>query len=79
MERWFCTLRQRVGRLVRKTLSFSKSVERYAIAGVKRYRIVSEAFRSLREGMVDAVMEGAYKLHNLRCTMRTQAANPQMA
>ena len=24
VERWFCTLRQRVGRLVRKALSFSK-------------------------------------------------------
>ena len=24
MERWFCTLRRRVGRLVRKTLSFSR-------------------------------------------------------
>ena len=32
VERWFCTLRQRVGRLVRKTLSFSKSVERHADA-----------------------------------------------
>ncbi len=32
VERWFCTLRQRVGRLVRKTLSFSKSEERHADA-----------------------------------------------
>ncbi len=27
MERWNCTLRQRLGRFVRKTLSFSKSEE----------------------------------------------------
>ena len=29
VERWFGTLRQRVGRLVRKTLSFSKSAENH--------------------------------------------------
>jgi insertion element IS1 protein InsB len=32
VERWFCTLRQRVGRLVRRALSFSKSEERHAEA-----------------------------------------------
>ena len=26
VERWNCTLRQRIGRFVRKTLSFSKSI-----------------------------------------------------
>lgn len=29
VERWFCTLRQRVSRLVRKTLSFSKHTENH--------------------------------------------------
>ena len=29
VERWFCTLRQRVSRLVRKTLSFSKCAENH--------------------------------------------------
>ena len=29
VERWFCTLRQRVGRLVRKALSFSKNAENH--------------------------------------------------
>ena len=29
VERWFCTLRRRVGRLVRKALSFSKSAENH--------------------------------------------------
>ena len=29
VERWFCTLRQRVGRLVRKALSFSKHAENH--------------------------------------------------
>ena len=29
VERWFCTLRQRVGRLVRKALSFSKCAENH--------------------------------------------------
>ena len=29
IERWFCTLRQCVGRLVRRTLSFSKSAIRH--------------------------------------------------
>ena len=29
VERWFCTLRQRVGRLIRKTLSFSKGAENH--------------------------------------------------
>ncbi len=50
----------------------------HAIAGVKRCRIVADAFRGLREGMVDAVMAGACGLHNLRCAMRAQAANPQI-
>jgi insertion element IS1 protein InsB len=31
-ERWFCTLRQRLGRFVRKTLSFSKSERMHEIA-----------------------------------------------
>jgi len=31
VERWNCTLRQRVGRFVRKTLSFSKSEEMHEI------------------------------------------------
>lgn len=53
-------------------------VER-AIAGIKRCRIVADAFRGLREGMNDAVMAGACGLHNLRCTMRATATNPLMA
>jgi len=31
LERWNCTLRQRLGRFVRKTLSFSKSEEMHEI------------------------------------------------
>ena len=31
VERWNCTLRQRLGRFVRKTLSFSKSEEMHEI------------------------------------------------
>jgi insertion element IS1 protein InsB len=31
VERWNCTLRQRIGRFVRKTLSFSKSISMHTI------------------------------------------------
>ncbi len=31
VERWTCTLRQRVGRFVRKSLSFSKSEEMHEL------------------------------------------------
>lgn len=42
----------------------------HAIAGLKRCRIVFDTFRNLRTGLVDAVMEVAAGLHNLRVTTR---------
>jgi hypothetical protein len=50
----------------------------HAIAGVKRCHIVADAFRGMRGGMTDAVMEAACGLHNLRCALRG-CANPTMA
>lgn len=42
----------------------------HAISGVKRCRIVADAFRNWREGFVDAAMEAACGLHNLRVAAR---------
>ena len=42
----------------------------HAISGVKRCRIVFDTFRNLRAGLVDAVLEVAAGLHNLRITTR---------
>ncbi len=43
---------------------------KHVIAGVKRCRIVLDTFRSWRAGFVDAVVEVASGLHNLRVTTR---------
>jgi hypothetical protein len=42
----------------------------HAIGGVKRCRIVADAFRNLRQGFVDEVMVVASGLHNLRIAAR---------
>ena len=42
----------------------------HAICGVKRCRIVADAFRNLRQGFVDEAMEVACGLHNLRVAAR---------
>ena len=42
----------------------------HAISGVKRCRIVADTFRNLRSGFVDAAMEVACGLHNLRVAAR---------
>ena len=42
----------------------------HALCGVKRCRIVADTFRNLRAGMVDAAMEVACGLHNLRVAAR---------
>ena len=42
----------------------------HAISGVKRCRIVADTFRNLRVGFVDAAMEVACGLHNLRVAAR---------
>ena len=42
----------------------------YAVAGVKRCRIVADTFRNWRTGMVDEVMLAASGLHNLRVAAR---------
>ena len=66
-------------KLLNKAISQVRVGVEHAIAGVKRCHIVADAFRGLRKGLVDAVMEGACDLHNLRCAMRGPSANPQMA
>ena len=42
----------------------------HAIGGVKRYRIVKDKIRLLKEGMRDAVMETCCGLHNIRLQYR---------
>ncbi len=42
----------------------------HASSGVKRCRIVADTFRNLRSGFVDAAMEVACGLHNLRVAAR---------
>ena len=42
----------------------------HTISGVKRCRIVADTFRNLRAGFVDAAMEVACGLHNLRVATR---------
>ena len=42
----------------------------HTISGVKRCRIVADTFRNLRAGFVDAAMEVACGLHNLRVAAR---------
>jgi len=42
----------------------------HAIGGVKRYRIVKDTIRLLKDGMRDAVMETCCGLHNFRLQYR---------
>jgi len=42
----------------------------HAIGGVKRYRIVKDTIRLLKDGMRDAVMETCCGLHNFRLLYR---------
>lgn len=42
----------------------------HVIAGVKRCRILKDAFRNLKEGFSDMAMEVACGLHNLRMACR---------
>ena len=42
----------------------------HAIGGVKRYRIVKDKIRLLKDGMRDAVMETCCSLHNFRLQYR---------
>ena len=42
----------------------------HVLSGIKRFRIVFDAFRNLRRGLVDTVKEVAGGLHNLRVTTR---------
>jgi hypothetical protein len=42
----------------------------HAIGGVKRYRIVKDTIRLLRDGIRDAVMETCCGLHNFRLLYR---------
>lgn len=45
----------------------------HVICGIKRCRIVAEVFRNWRAGLVDAAMEAACGLHNLRAAHRYAA------
>jgi hypothetical protein len=42
----------------------------YAIGGVKRYRIVNDKMRFLRDGIRDTIMETCCGLHNFRLQYR---------
>jgi hypothetical protein len=43
----------------------------HAIGGVKRYRIVKDKLRLLKDGIRDAVMETCCGLHNFRLQYRS--------
>ena len=43
----------------------------HAIGGVKRYRIVKDKIRLLKDGMLDTIMETCGGLHNFRLQYRT--------
>ena len=53
-----------------KVISKVRGGVEHAISGVKRCRIVADTFRNLRNGFVDAAMEVACGLHNLRVAAR---------
>ena len=55
---------------INKVISKVRVGVEHAISGVKRCRIVAETFRNLRSGFVDAAMEVACGLHNLRVAAR---------
>ena len=48
----------------------------HAIAGVKRSRLVKDAFRNQKPGLSDLSMEIACGLHNVRVTHRQQGSKP---
>jgi hypothetical protein len=53
----------------RETSSVRRCIE-HAIGGVKRYRMVKDKIRLLRDGIRDAVMETCCGLHNFRLQYR---------
>ena len=55
---------------INKVISRVRVGVEHAISGVKRCRIVADTFRNLRAGFVDAAMEVACGLHNLRVAAR---------
>ena len=55
---------------INKVISKVRVGVEHAISGVKRCRIVADTFRNLRSGFVDAAMEVACGLHNLRVAAR---------
>ena len=55
---------------INKVISRVRIGVEHAIAGVKRCRLVADTFRNLRAGFVDAAMEVACGLHNLRVAAR---------
>ena len=55
---------------INKVISRVRVGVEHAICGVKRCRIVAVTFRNLRVGFVDAAMEVACGLHNLRVAAR---------
>ena len=57
-------------RAINKVISRVRVGVEHAISGVKRCRIVADAFRNRRRGFVDAAMEVACGLHNLRVAAR---------
>ena len=59
---------------INKLVSTVRVGVEHAISGVKRCRIVADTLRNLRAGFVDAAMELASGLHNLRVTPRHAAA-----
>jgi hypothetical protein len=53
-----------------RRMSSIRSRIEHAIGGVKRYRIVKETIRLLKDGLRDAVMETCGGLHNFRLQYR---------
>ena len=59
-----------IQKTINQVISRVRVTVEHAIAGVKRCRIVADTFRNLRPGFVDAAMEVACGLHNLRVAAR---------
>lgn len=55
---------------INQIVSRARIVVEHAITGVKRCRIVADAFRNWRKGLVDEAMLAACGLHNLRESCR---------
>ena len=58
---------------INRVLARARVEVEHVLSGIKRCRIVADTFRNWRQGLLDAVMEAASGLHNLRVLTRQTA------